>query len=285
MPAATLAASPASAVPAAPATALATTAGASTALRTLWALAGLSAALLVVFAAAGWLDERTLDGADLWVKPAKFALSFVVLHASLAWVVERLSPPVRDGAALRWTVHALVLATAVEMGYITAQAARGVHSHFNLSTPFEAAMYTVMGAGALTLVAGISVVGWLAGRDAAARLGPGLREGVRTGFLLSAALTVVTATYLSSQGSHLVGSAPPGAAVIPVFGWSATVGDLRPAHFLALHAMQALPLLGWWRDRRGGDPTMPVRRAAVAWAIATAAVFGQALMGLPLVRL
>ena len=63
------------------------------------------------------------------------------------------------------------------------------------------------------------------------------------GFILSFALTLITAGYMSSTGTH-VGSPAVGAATIPVMGWSASVGDIRPAHFLALHAMQVLPLAG-----------------------------------------
>lgn len=261
------------------------TPSAVTSARTLWSLTALSAAMLAVFAAAALLDTRTLDGDDVWLKPAKFALSFVVLYATMALVVERLSAPVREGAGMRATLVVMIVATAVEMAYIAVQAARGVHSHFNLATPFEAAMYTVMGVGAVALVAGIGVVGALAARDRGAELGPGLRAGVGWGFVLSAVLTFVVAGTLGSQGSHFVGTPSPGAAAIPLVGWSAEVGDLRPAHFLALHAMQVLPLLGLWLDRRGLAARAPIRRAAAAYAALTAAVFVQALLGLPLVRL
>ncbi len=135
-------------------------------------------------------------------------------------------------------------------------------------------MYTLMGIGAVALVLGIGVVGVLAWRDRAARFGPALRLGVGLGFVLSAGLTFVIAGYLGGNGSHFVGTPSPGAAAVPWLGWSLEVGDLRPAHFLALHAMQALPLLGLWLDRRWA--------AAAAYAGLTAAVFVQALMGLPL---
>ena len=41
----------------------------------------------------------------------------------------------------------------MEMLYITLQAALGEASHFNVSTPFHATMYTLMGGGAVILVA------------------------------------------------------------------------------------------------------------------------------------
>jgi hypothetical protein len=159
-----------------------------------------------------------------------------------------------------------------------------VHSHFSVQTPFTALMYTLMGIGAVALVLGIGAIGGLAWRDRAARFGPALRLGVGLGFGLSALLTLAVAGYLGGNGSHFVGTPSPGAAALPWLGWSLEVGDLRPAHFLALHAMQALPLLGLWLDRRGGASPRRMWAAAAAYAGVTAAVFVQALLGLPLLR-
>lgn len=272
---------PAARLPAAtPATAQAT---ARTGTRsTLWALTGFSLALLLGFAAVGPLDACTLDGRIVWLKPAKFALSFVVLFATMALVVERLSAAVRDCRTMRGVLAVMTIATAGEMAYIAAQAGRGVHSHFSVQTPFTALMYTLMGIGAVALVLCIGAVGVLAWRDRAARFGPALRLGVGLGFVLSAVLTFVIAGYLGGNGSHFVGTPSPGAAAVPWLGWSLEVGDLRPAHFLTLHAMQALPLLRLWLDRRGGGAPRWMWAAAAACAGLTVAVFGQALMGLPL---
>ena len=256
----------------------------ATAEGTLWAATGLSIALLAAFAAAGALDVRTLGGDNVWLKPAKFALSFIVLFATLAWVVERLSPAVRQGRTMRLTVTAMVLAFWTEMAYIGGRAGLGLPSHFAVGTPLEATMYSLMGLGAVTLVAGIGVIGWLAGRDRGAAMGPALRAGVAIGFMLSTVLTLITAGVLSSQGGHFVGTPSPDAAALPLLRWSGQVGALRPAHFQALHAMPALPLLVLWLHRRRRGAVVLVV-AAVVYALATAAVFGQALMGLPLVRL
>lgn len=262
----------------------ATTLSPATPSSTLRALLGFSIGLLMCLAAAAALETRLLDGANVWLKPAKFALSFVVLYATLVWVVERLSPRVQARRLLRYTLMAMVLATWTEMAYIAGRAGLGQASHFAVATPLQALMYTLMGVGAVTLVVGIAVVGWLAGNDVDGRLSPAMREGVRWGFGLSSVLTLLTAGYLSSNGGHFVGVPTPGAAVIPGLGWSAEVGDLRPAHFLALHAMQAVPMVAWMRDRRGTSPKA-VKALAIVYALITLAVFAQALMGEPLIRL
>ena len=132
-----------------------------------------------------------------------------------------------------------------EMAYMMYQAGRAEASHFNLSTPFNEFMYTVvMAAGAVALVASTAVIGWIVKRDKDADLSPAMREAIWLGFLLTFVLTMIVAGYLSATG-RFVGVHPEGAPTLPLLvGWSGVTGDLRPAHFASLHAMQALPLSG-----------------------------------------
>lgn len=247
-------------------------------------LTAVSAILLGAFALFHAADTRMIDGISPWSKPLKFALSFVVYFATFVWLETRLSEGMRAGRMLRWTMAAMAVAFLGEMAYMTAQAAQLEHSHFNLSTSFHRTMYMVMGVGAATLVAGAAVYAFAAARDSGARLSGGLRAGVVWGFALTFGLTFVVAGYLSSQTGHFVGTPSEGAATLPLFGWSAEVGDLRPAHFLSIHAIHALPLLGWAVSARA-DAKQIVWFGAVAYTILTLAVFAQALMGLPLIRL
>jgi hypothetical protein len=144
---------------------------------------------------------------------------------------------------------------------------------------------SVMGTGAVLLVLGIAVFGVAAARDRDAALTPGLRSGVTWGFVLSCVLTLVVAGTMSTSTGHYVGT-PVLDTRLPLVGWSAEVGDLRPAHFLSLHAMQALPLLGLLLDRAGiARPGRTVALVGAGYAALTLAVFAQALMGLPLIRL
>ena len=63
----------------------------------------------------------------------------------------------------------------------------------------------------------------------------------RFGFLLNFILTMIVVGYMSGGiSSRFVGIHPKGAPILPVFGWSGVTGDLRLAHFVSLHAMQAL---------------------------------------------
>ena len=251
-----------------------------------WATVALSLALVVVYLPGVMLDPRLVDGSGVWMKPMKFAISFIVLSGTLALISARMSPMARESLWMRAPAAVIALSFVGEMAYMSAQAGLGEPSHFNLTTPYHATMYQLMGAGATGIVLGIALIGLCFWRDADARAGTGLRLGVLIGLVGSCLLTLITAFYLGGNGGHFVGVPTADAAVLPLFGWSAEVGDLRPAHFMALHMMQAIPLLGLMLDRAA-----PFRAKAgvlvgsVIWAALTLAIFAQAILGLPLIRL
>jgi hypothetical protein len=250
------------------------------------ALTALSAALLALALLWSLGESRLVGGDPASMKPAKFALAFVATFGTLALAQSRLSAPWAEGRLLAATAAVMGAAFAGEMAYMTVQAARGEASHFNLSTPFHATMYSLMGVGAVLLTLGIAVVGVAVLRDREARLSPALRRAVGLSFVVTAPLVLATAGWLSAQGGHLVGVHPEGGATVPLLGWSLATGDLRPAHFLALHAMQAIPLWVLARERPGARVGMTeVAGVTALWAALTAAAFAQALLGLPLIRL
>jgi hypothetical protein len=251
----------------------------------LWLLGALSVGMMAIALIWAMFDTRTVLETEVWVKPLKFAVSFAVFFATLAWAAQRLSAPVQEGILLRVVVTVLAVSFWFEMIYITYQAALGQTSHFNLGDPFHGAMYALMGVAALRLVLGTAAIGVMVLRDAGAVMSVPLRLGVGIGFCASTVLTLVTAFTLSSMAGHFVGTPAPGAAVLPMFGWSGSVGDLRPSHFLALHMMQAIPLLAMLVAGRSDRAVFWVVAGSGIYAALTLAVYVQALMGLPLLRL
>lgn len=237
--------------------------------------------------AASLVDMRLLDGANVWAKPMKFAAATVLHFATLALVMHFLSGPVQASRLLALLAIASVIAAIGEVGYIAFQAARLQASHFNVGTPFHAAMYSLMALGAVVLVLASGAVGVAAAVDGEASLSGPVRLAVALGLIGGTVLTLITAFRLGGNMSHHVGSEALGELRMPITGWSLTVGDLRPPHFFATHMMQAIPLLGLLAARLlpSGLAIATVLVGTLAWTAVTLILFSIALSGRPFTSL
>ena len=243
-------------------------------------LTALSVLLLIAILIWGQFDQRALDGVAVWVKPAKFALSFLVHFATLAIIVACMSPGNAQLRIVEAVGRVMAAVFIAEMAYVIFQAAQAQHSHFNDTTSFHTAMFSLMGLGAVVLIALPVVIAWCAKRNSA--FGPATQSGIWWGAIISFVLTVIIGGYLGGNGSHFVGNQSNPELALPFFGWSTEVGDLRPAHFLSLHALQVLPLIGLWADRT--DQGIPIIWAAgFIHSALTVALFIQALSGQALI--
>jgi len=252
--------------------------------------------MLVAFAVSAvamGLDHREILGAPRWLKPAKFGISTAIYAFTVAWIFTWLSEHRRLKAVVGWIVSVVIV---LEVVLIDVQAARGVTSHFNVGTPFDAAVFGIMGTAIL--------IAWLASialtvalfrhRFADEAFAWALRIGMlitvlgqATGGIMTtptqAQLAAARTTAMTVSGAHTVG-APDGGAGLPITGWSREHGDLRVGHFVGIHAVQLLPALAWLIGPLGS--TVRRRRAVLLLATAYFALFGillaQALMGQPL---
>ncbi|MFF5205026.1 hypothetical protein [Streptosporangium sp. NPDC000396] len=200
------------------------------------------------------VDGRTLLGEPVWFKPLKFAVSFGMYAATLAWMMHGVQ---RWRRTLWWlgTVAAAGFLLP-EIGVIVFQAARGVPSHFNFTTSLDSTLFAVMGGAAylgwaLTLAMGVFLMFQRRSDRALAWAVPlGILvslAGMSVGYLMTSptpaqAEALDRGLRLVTIGAHTVG-APDDGAGMPLTGWSTVAGDLRVAHFVGLHALQALPLL------------------------------------------
>ncbi|AFZ66461.1 hypothetical protein [Deinococcus peraridilitoris] len=224
--------------------------------QTLWAThpplllsAVLAAGLSAFFLAGIFLDPRYVMGAPVWLKPLKFAVSISMYNLTLLWMLGFVQGRARLVSVLAWTV---LITLALELLVIATQAFRGTTSHFNVSTPLDGALWASMG---------VSIVGlWLAHLWTAILVlrqpftSPVLAWSLRLGLMLTlvgmsegALMTLPTAQQLADfqgvAGAHGVG-APDDSAGLMLVGWSTVGGDLRIGHFVGLHALQVLPLIG-----------------------------------------
>lgn len=187
------------------------------------------------------LDPRTLEsGVNVWVKPAKFFASVAIFALTAAWFFGYVRPERRTSWPMRFVVAMILVAGSFELAWIGWQGANGLESHFNFSTPFYSLMYAMMGVFAVLLTGTVLPLAWEIGRRPAAGLSRDFVAAVVIGLLLTFLLGGSLGGYMSAQGSHSVGLE---SGRSPLFGWNRSGGDLRIAHFLGIHAQQAIPIL------------------------------------------
>ncbi|MGI5483716.1 hypothetical protein [Streptomyces lavendofoliae] len=266
--------------------------------RPLTVFSGAMVVLAVVCATGLVLDDRVVVGAPVWSKPLKFSVSFVAYCLSLAWMLSLLPRFRRTGW---WAGTVVAVAGTVEMVVITGQAVRGKRSHFNRETPFDAALFDVMGATIVALWVATLVVAVLLFRAPLAdrasawaiRLSTVLTlTGAGLGFLMTLPTPGQRHAATDTVGAHSVG-VPDGGPGMPLTGWSTTGGDLRVPHFVGMHALQVLPLVALMllalapRLTRLRDERLRLRLvlvASAAYAAVLALLTWQALRGQPLVH-
>jgi len=249
-------------------------------------LAGLAnLALIPLFLLAALVDPRTITGAPAWIKPLKFASSIAIFSATFLWLLTFVQGRPR---LVKWAAATTGLGLLVETALIAMQVVRGTTSHFNVSTPFDAAVFSLMG-GFITAVSVCTLllaILLIRQRMPDKAFAWSLRLGVLVTFVgMAVAFLMTTPTTaqleaaqagagMAVAGAHSVGVADGGPG-LPLLGWSTVGSDLRVPHFFGLHAMQVLPLLGGvlglaWARRRLSER----QRLALAW------IAGLAYLGL-----
>jgi len=210
---------------------------------------------------AMWLAPVTITGVNGWIKPFKFLVSSAIYTFTLTWLLTYVQGWRRFVQFVAWFVG---VALMVENILIIIQVVRGTTSHFNIGTPLDGAIFSTMGLLIFTLVfLNLLVAIRLVLQKMA---DPILAWSLRLALLITVAgmlvATLMTSTPSAAQaatiatgrapaafGAHSVG-VEDGGPGLPLVGWSTVGGDLRIAHFVGLHALQAIPLIGWWLRRR-----------------------------------
>lgn len=264
-------------------------------------LLALTAAMVVLgcVSVVGLLvDQRELVGAPVWAKPLKFAISIIIYSVTWAWLIGQLTR-FRRTAWWAGTVSAAVL--AVELVAVTVDTVIGHRSHFNVSTPFDSMVWSIMGASIMVLWVSTFLVSALLfvnrlgdrARTLAVRFGALVAiVGLGLGFLMTSPTAAQEADFQGIAGAHTVGAEDGGPGLF-LLGWSTTDGDLRIPHFVGMHALQAIPLallLVEFAARRvpalGREATRVgfVWTASLGYAALLTLVTWQALRGQSIVR-
>lgn len=229
--------------------------------------------LSVLFLVGTKFSSTQVYGVSAWYKPFKFAFSTMMYVWAMAWYLHYL-PDFRMGP-FNWTIVVLL---GFEIVYIALQAGRGQISHYNSSTPFYSTMFALMGIAATLVTLYTAYVGYL--------FCVGSFHQLPVYYLWSIRLAIFIFVVFSFEGfamgarlSHSVGAINDNSNWF-VVGWSKTVGDLRVAHFIGMHALQILPLLSFYvvKNVKG---TIVV---SILYGLLALGTLIQALQGHPLVR-
>lgn len=200
------------------------------------------------------VDPRTVLNQSNWAKTTKFSISLVLYSGTMLWIFgyDTLRPRLS-----RFILSASAYILGFEMVLIIFQGARAVPMHFNNTTSFDSTLFSFMGA-TITLLWFVNALGvavLVAQRIPSRAFTWSLRLGLiiallgmLEGFLMTSPTPAQMALLDADQhsdmlGAHTVG-APDGGPGLPLLGWSTTHGDLRIAHFVGLHGLQIIPLLG-----------------------------------------
>jgi hypothetical protein len=206
----------------------------------------------MVAAIAGLVfDGRFINGERAWIKPLKFSISFSVYGYTLIYFSQFLT---KNRGFFQRISQAALLGTTVELSAIILQVLRGTTSHFNTSSPFDHTIFLITVLAIMPVSFGIVAmfVMLLAEEKLPPVLGLALRWalfltiiGLIPGLLMILPAKILgIALHQMHTNGHTIGY-PEGGPGLPWLGWSTVAGDLRVAHFVGIHSLQILPIVGF----------------------------------------
>ena len=244
----------------------------------------IGSAMMLTFVVCALLsigDQRLILGINPWIKPMKFLISITIFLWTVAWFMPETRGAGASGFSriVRWIIGPAMI---IEIACIIMQSARGVQSHYNHATVFDDLVFSVMGMTILVNTIAMIIFLWSIRRDT-----PPQRAGCIWGIRLGVAIFLLASlegVVLVMNDAHTVG-APDGGPGLPFINWSTSYGDLRVAHFFGMHAMQALPLLGFFLDRAKAPARNLVFAVSIIWLAVMGGLLTLALQGRPLLSL
>ncbi len=218
--------------------------------------------------------HRQVLGINAFVKPAKFFLSIWLFSWTMGWYSGYLTQKPQV-VLYSWVV---IITMVIELVIITGQAAQGKLSHFNVSTPLDGILFSTMGVAITISTLWTGYIGLLFFGQHHTVTDPAYLWGIRLGILLFV-IFAFQGGLMGARLSHTVGAADGGLG-LPALNWSRQNGDLRIAHFFGMHALQILPLLGYFLTHR---PSVIIGLSITYFLLTTLvliqALYGRSLLG------
>ena len=223
-----------------------------------WGLANL---VVLIVTGGPWTGPTSLR------KAATFGLSFGLTLATVAWVTHFIRLGTRGRRVL---LGGFTIACVVETTLVSMQAWRHVPSHFNFTTPVDAAVAYALAFGGLLIV--VLVLGFtLSAFRAVGQNSPSMRLALRFGFVvLMAAMGL---------GAAMIAVGVPMSRTDPQAAFD-TAGFLKPAHAVTMHAILVIPGLAWLLNFTSWPETTRTRIVALGaggYLLLSAVVVGESI--------
>src|SRR5262245_3188055 len=188
-------------------------------------------------------------------KPTTFGLSFGLTLVNVTLIASFLPLRNRSRSLL---LGLFTAACVLETFLVSLQTWRGVPSHFNVETPFDAVIAQTLALGGFTLVAIIIVLTVAVFRHGGT-LPPAFRLAIRAGFVALVGAPIAGGVMIA-PGMRLVFGGDPHRAYA-MGGW------LKPVHGVLMHGILVLPLLAWLMARSHWDERSQMRGVHTAIAV------------------
>jgi hypothetical protein len=223
--------------------------------------------LALVPAGALWaaLDTRRVGRERVAIKPTKFALSISVYLLTVSWMLGYARPDRMSSAPMQMSTWGLLVGATVELACIALQAARGRRSHFNTASRIDTAIAVMMAVLAILFTGMLLPLAWEIGQRPRANAPALMIAGIVGGLLLTFVLGGLTGSAMGKAAVRASGSGEPSSLAQRRYRM-----QIQVAHFLAIHAMQALPIMAWAALAMGGQTAVPLLTAgAICYSAST----------------
>ena len=239
-----------------------------------------------VFAAFAMFVPAGAVAVNPWIKPIKFSMSFSTFASTVSLLLLALRIPKWQLTLAR---RAIAISVAFEILSLACQAWRSAY-HLSGQSLLDSSLAQVTNS---MVMVNTGIVCWMlalfcVNRVRTDQIDRPMVAAIRNSLMIFLAGNAIGG-YMLARGSHTVGVADGGQG-LPFVNWSVIGGDLRIAHFIAIHAIQIVPLFAYILSQMA--PVLPVRHrriaagaVALAVSIAVGATFVQAALGHPLLSL
>lgn len=229
------------------------------------------------------IDERTLMGVNVWIKPLKFAISQAIYVTSVGFLITFYPYSSRKKSIINNTVAFTLI---VEFFIIIYQGFRGVKSHYNFDTNLDSLLFALMGifVGINVLIMLLFIIDTIMKKLDTSKV---MQWSILLGWLVVFFGSWIGGQMIS-QMSHNVG-VDDGGVGLPLLNWSTIAGDLRVAHFFGMHGLQIIPLFAFFVSRRWKTSHTKLVIAVSLFALLYASWIGytfyQAKQGIPFIKM